>query len=80
MSTFTRPESQLKAPRIGVRRISAALGVMGEGEMRRQKWQRPAPTSGWRPVFAEDHDSVGLRLNDAAGWITEHIPQSNPAI
>lgn len=46
-------------PRNGVRRICAALGVMGEGEMRRQERRRPAPPSGWRPVFAEAHDSVG---------------------
>lgn len=77
MSTFTRPETQLKTSRNRMRHISAALGVMGEGKCDDRSGRasaRPAPTSGWRPVFAEDHDSVGLRLNDAAGWITERIP------
>lgn len=61
-----------------MRHVSAALGVMGEGKCDDRSGGAsagPAPTSGWRPVFAEDHDSVGLRLNDAAGWITERIPE-----
>lgn len=66
-----------------MRRISAALGVMREGKCDDGSGgasARPAPTSGWRPVFAEDHDSVGLRLNDATGWITDHIPEEKAGI
>lgn len=67
-----------------MRRICGALGVMREGKCDDGSSggasAGPAPPSGWRPVFAEDHDSVGLRLNDATGWITHRIPEEKPGI